>query len=146
MIFHERPNRNVPEHLGIVEERQPDDTEETGNLRASLLDDVFRGVERAARRDEVIHDEDALARANVSLVDFDLGGAVLEGVLAGIGLSGKLALFADFLNDRNEVNRLIAFMEVLDGAKNDAIILTIEIIFPQDLTGLFNGLGDLSAL
>lgn len=48
--------------------------------------------------------------------------------------------FAEFLNDRNEVNRLIAFMEVLDGAKNDAIILTIEIIFPQDLTGLFNGL------
>ena len=31
-------------------------------------------------------------------------------------------------------------MEVLDGAKNDAVILTIEIIFPQDLTGLFNGL------
>ena len=45
--------------------------------------------------DQVVHDQDALARLHVRLVHLDLGLAVLECVLARVCLSGQLALLPD---------------------------------------------------
>src|SRR5262245_50715285 len=77
------------EEVELDEERQADD------LALQPLDELDRALDGAARREEVVDDEDLLPGRDGVAVDLERVRAVLEGVLDGDRLGRQLAELAD---------------------------------------------------
>src|SRR5262245_19265690 len=85
------PKRCKP--LGATEFWQVDDERRPDDFAARAFDEFGRRLGGTARGDQVIHDQDALARIDGILVHLDDVDTILKRIFLTNGLPRKLALF-----------------------------------------------------
>ena len=78
-----------------VQEPEFDHEQAAGDGAAELVDEAAAGLHRAARREQIVHQEHAVAGADGVLVDFQAVGSVLKLVGRGVRLPGELSVFPD---------------------------------------------------
>src|SRR3569833_2666809 len=106
-----RANAVLAQHVNAAQIRQVDDERRTRHETARAADELCRGLRGAARGDQIVDDQDALAWLYRIFVDLDDVDAILQCILLTDRLPGQLALLADW----NEP----AAQTVGDGAAND---------------------------
>src|SRR5579883_99645 len=80
--------------LAAVQEAELDQKGQADNLAAQLLDQVDSGAHGAARRQQVVYQQDALTRADGVAVYLEDGAAVLQVVFDVDLVGGEFAVFA----------------------------------------------------
>src|SRR5438034_3107857 len=83
------------EPVTALQEVELDEEREADDVALQALDELDRALDRAARREEIVDDQDLLAGLDCIAVDLERVGAVLEGVLDGDRLGRQLAELPD---------------------------------------------------
>src|SRR5450759_1141419 len=90
----DRGDRVAGEPVAALEEPELDEERQSDDLALESLDQLHRPVDGPTRCEQVVHDEDLLARLDRVAVDLQRVGSVFERVLDADGLRRQLAQLA----------------------------------------------------